>query len=121
MPYDRAATRRPLSARLDGATGRAEREVFIKGSKDELLRPLVAIGGGKSAETGVQSSILKWRTGWDSNPRYAFTYTRVPGVRLKPLGHLSIRRSASAKMQIVGTAAIYTDEFSPINPNLTVF
>ena len=32
----------------------------------------------------------KWRTGWDSNPRYAFTYTRVPGVRLKPLGHLSV-------------------------------
>jgi hypothetical protein len=25
----------------------------------------------------------------DSNPRYAFTHTRVPGVRLKPLGHLS--------------------------------
>lgn len=47
----------------------AEREVFIKGSKDELLRTLVAIGGGKSAETGVPSSVLKWRMGWDSNPR----------------------------------------------------
>ena len=33
----------------------AEREVFIKGSKDELLRTLVAIGGGKSAEMGVPS------------------------------------------------------------------
>ena len=32
----------------------------------------------------------KWRTERDSNPRYAFTYTRVPGVRLKPLGHLSL-------------------------------
>ena len=30
-----------------------------------------------------------WRRERDSNPRYAFTYTRVPGVRLKPLGHLS--------------------------------
>src|ERR1051325_7445038 len=30
-----------------------------------------------------------WRRGWDSNPRYAFTYTRFPSVRLKPLGHLS--------------------------------
>lgn len=35
----------------------AERQVFIKGSKDELLRTLVAIGGGKSAETGVPSSV----------------------------------------------------------------
>ena len=26
----------------------------------------------------------------DSNPRYGFPYTRVPGVRLKPLGHLSL-------------------------------
>ena len=32
---------------------------------------------------------MMWRREWDSNPRYAFTYTRVPGVRLKPLGHLS--------------------------------
>ena len=29
------------------------------------------------------------RTGWDSNPRYAFTYTHFPGVRLKPLSHPS--------------------------------
>ena len=25
----------------------------------------------------------------DSNPRYSFPYTHFPGVRLKPLGHLS--------------------------------
>ena len=31
----------------------------------------------------------KWRRERDSNPRYGFPYTRVPGVRLKPLGHLS--------------------------------
>ncbi len=30
-----------------------------------------------------------WRREWDSNPRYAFTHTRFPSVRLKPLGHLS--------------------------------
>ncbi len=30
-----------------------------------------------------------WRRERDSNPRYVFTYTRVPGVRLQPLGHLS--------------------------------
>lgn len=50
----------------------AEREVFIKGSKDELLRTLVAIGGGKSAETGVPSSVPRWRRRRDSNPRYGF-------------------------------------------------
>jgi site-specific DNA recombinase len=42
--------------RLDGGGYRrdhlrafAQREVFIKGSKDELLRTLAGIGGGKSA------------------------------------------------------------------------
>src|SRR5262249_24469007 len=34
--------------------------------------------------------------GWDSNPRYPFRYTRVPGVRLQPLGHLSMRHSAES-------------------------
>lgn len=29
------------------------------------------------------------RKRWDSNPRYAFTYTRFPSVLLKPLGHSS--------------------------------
>ena len=32
-----------------------------------------------------------WRREWDSNPRYALTYTRFPSVRLKPLGHLSVQ------------------------------
>ncbi|WP_285541016.1 hypothetical protein [Brucella sp. NBRC 12950] len=31
----------------------AERDVFIKGSKDELLWTLVAVGSGKSADSGV--------------------------------------------------------------------
>jgi hypothetical protein len=31
-----------------------------------------------------------WRTERDSNPRYPCGYTRVPGVRLQPLGHLSV-------------------------------
>ena len=33
-----------------------------------------------------------WRRGWDSNPRDGFPPTRVPGVRLQPLGHLSSPR-----------------------------
>ena len=33
-----------------------------------------------------------WRREWDSNPRYTFTHTRFPSVRLKPLGHPSVPR-----------------------------
>ena len=33
---------------------------------------------------------IYWRRGRESNPRYAFTYARVPGVCLKPLGHPSL-------------------------------
>ena len=38
---------------------------------------------------------MPWRRGRDSNPRWGLTHTRFPGVRLKPLIHLS------AKPQIV--------------------
>lgn len=38
----------------------------------------------------------EWRTERDSNPRYGFPYTRVPGVRLQPLGHLSVRSGLAA-------------------------
>lgn len=41
------------------------------------------------APGALQGSIGKWRRERDSNPRYGFPYTRVPGVRLQPLGHLS--------------------------------
>ncbi len=50
-----------------------------------LLQALVANGGVNS----VPTQGLKWRTEWDSNPRYLLQYTRFPSVRLKPLGHLS--------------------------------
>jgi hypothetical protein len=33
----------------------------------------------------------RWRREWDSNPRYGFPHTRFPSVRLKPLGHPSMR------------------------------
>jgi site-specific DNA recombinase len=45
----------------------ADREVRIIGSKSELLRTLVAAGGGNSSVVGVQSSVLKWCTRHDSN------------------------------------------------------
>src|SRR5438105_9209975 len=40
-----------------------------------------------------EPSRARWRREWDSNPRYALTYTRFPSVRLKPLGHLSVQRT----------------------------
>jgi len=47
----------------------ADKEVRIVGSKGNLLRTLAATSGAKSATPGVRSSVLKWRRGWDSNPR----------------------------------------------------
>ncbi|MGH6955758.1 MAG: recombinase family protein, partial [Caulobacteraceae bacterium] len=49
----------------------ADREVRIIGSKSNLLQTLTAAAGVKSATRGVRSSVLKWRMGWDSNPRWA--------------------------------------------------
>ena len=67
----------------------ADDAIYINGSKNTLLRTLIATKGGKSAGIGVPGFIPKWRTGRDSNPRYGFPYTHFPGVRLQPLGHLS--------------------------------
>ncbi len=48
----------------------ADKEVRIMGSKGDLLRTLAASRGVKHGTPGVRSSVLSWRTGWDSNPRY---------------------------------------------------
>src|SRR5258705_7260862 len=39
----------------------------------------------------IDSLYFKWRRGWDSNPRTRLGVTHFPGVRLRPLGHLSTR------------------------------
>ena len=67
----------------------ADREVRIMGSKSQLLRILAAGPGVGPATSGVRSSVLKWRTGRDSNPRWLLHHARFPSVCLKPLGHLS--------------------------------
>ena len=46
----------------------------------------MGLGKGKTYQQLMKKL---WRREWDSNPRYAFTHTRFPSVRLKPLGHLS--------------------------------
>ena len=40
--------------------------------------------------TEEQPGTIGWRREWDSNPRDPYEPTRVPGVRLQPLGHLSV-------------------------------
>ena len=67
----------------------ADSEVRIMGSKGNLLRTLAAASGAPSAPGGVRGSVLNWRRGWDSNPRYAFdVYTlsrRAPSTARPPL------------------------------------
>ena len=56
---------------------------------DVSIPDLAAASGVKSATPGVRSSVRRWRTGWDSNPRYAYTYGGFQDRCLKPLGHPS--------------------------------
>ena len=46
---------------------------------------------------------MPWRRGRDSNPRWGLTHTRFPGVRLKPLIHLSVE---SRIVAAVGLGAV---------------
>ena len=48
----------------------ADKEVRILGSKGDLLRTLAAASGVTSATSDVCNSVLNWRRGRDSNPRY---------------------------------------------------
>lgn len=50
----------------------AEREVLIKGSKDELLRTFVAVGSGKLVGSGVLCSVQKWRAEADETENYTY-------------------------------------------------
>jgi hypothetical protein len=84
----RAATAASISARSpNGSESQTERSVI--GSKGNLLQTL-------TAAPGVRSSVLKWRMGWDSNPRYRCRYSALPTQCLKPLGHPSIPESWDA-------------------------
>ncbi|GLK63866.1 hypothetical protein GCM10017635_13370 [Paracoccus kondratievae] len=47
----------------------ADDAIRIMGSKTELLRTLIAGQGRQSVAIGVPRGGLKWRRGWDSNPR----------------------------------------------------
>ena len=55
------------------------------GSKSRLLQTLVANGGANA----VPTQGLKWRKGWDSNPRWTCAHAGFQDRFLKPLGHPS--------------------------------
>ncbi len=76
---------RALSQRVEVA----DREVRIIGSKSNLLQMLTAASGVKSATPGVRSSVLHWRRGGDSNPRYPCEYSGFRDRCVQPLCHLS--------------------------------
>ena len=76
---------RALAQRVEVADG----EVRIMGSKGDLLRTLAAASGVKSATPGVRSSVLSWRRGRDSNPRYGCPYAAFRVRCFQPLSHLS--------------------------------
>ena len=44
----------------------------------------------KQNPLGIKRGDFAWRRDRDSNPGYDYSHTRVPGVHLQPLGHLSI-------------------------------
>ncbi len=74
---------RALAQRVEVGIG----EVRIMGSKSRLLQTLVANGGVNA----VPTQGLKWRRGWDSNPRYACTHNGFRDRPDRPLWHLSAR------------------------------
>ncbi len=84
----------------------ADKEVRIMGSKSQLLRTLAAGPGVGPATSGVRSSVLKWRTGRDSNPRWLLHHARFPSVCLKPLGHLSGRSCVARRPKQERSAAL---------------
>ena len=55
---------------------------------------------------------MGWRRGRDSNPRDGVPPTRVPGVRLQPLGHLS-NRAVERRTPLYRMAARLQDVVAP--------
>jgi hypothetical protein len=50
----------------------ADNEVRIMGSKNDLLRTLVAASGGKSAAIGVPGFVREWRAVRDEDENYVY-------------------------------------------------
>ena len=72
---------RALAQRVEVAEG----EVRIRGSMSRLLQTLVANGGVNA----VPTQGLKWRKGWDSNPRRDCSLAGFQDQCFQPLSHPS--------------------------------
>src|SRR5690606_35625937 len=74
----------------------ADDAIRIMGSKTELLKTLIAGQVRQSAAIGVPRGGLKWRRGWDSNPRDPFEVYSLsrgaPSTTRPPLRGRSNRR-----------------------------
>ena len=82
---------RALAQRVEVAEG----EVRIMGSKSRLLQALI----GKNGVNSVPTQGLKWRMGWDSNPRDGLPPAGFQDRCLQPLGH----PSRSARLMAMAT------------------
>jgi site-specific DNA recombinase len=76
---------RAFVSRVEVTTG----QIVIEGSNNAVAEVATAPEG---VTPPVQSFDREWRTGWDSNPRWACTHGGFQDRCLKPLGHLSRRR-----------------------------
>ena len=114
---------RTVAAEQRGAKTMKKLEIDpLHGDTVRLINRLAVHGARHHWPDGCQEHrliVMADREGFEPSVRF-HVHTRsrrAPSTTRPPV----LWRSASAKMQIVGTAAIYTDEFLSINPNLTVF
>ena len=61
--------------------------ISIHGRRSQVERAMIH---GKLVPSGVPTFVRGWRTDRDSNPGDGLPPTHFPGVRLRPLGHLSV-------------------------------
>ncbi len=86
------------------------RVVRIMGSKGDLLRTLA---GAADATGRVPSFVLKWRRGWDSNPRWAQTHNGFRDRPDRPLRHLSALWRSSMARDVAACSLIRKGHSSP--------
>ncbi len=89
--YTKAANRAQLANSAMAALQTAQNEALnlAKCGSELANRPGIVSQSAIQVPVSKQEKGSGWRRGRDSNPRDGYPPTRVPGVRLQPLGHLS--------------------------------
>ena len=72
------------------------RLIVIRPPESPEFGSSLAVGNGERSNP-LNREQIKWRRGWDSNPRTPCGVTRFRGVLLQPLGHLSNLKSRGLK------------------------